>query len=161
MPEFIHIQVQIAQHPSQKDLPDADRELIAAAIAAAEKAYAPYSLFQVGAGLRLSNGKLVYGSNQENASFPAGICAERTALHAAMSQFNEEKVMEMAVVVITGPQDRPVSPCGICRQALLEQERRQGGPIRLMMAVPDGPVYEVASAGHLLPMSFDGSFLRS
>lgn len=161
MPDTIDITVRIVHHPSQGSLADGDRALIEAAIVAAGKAYAPYSRFRVGASLRLSDGTVVSGSNQENASFPAGICAERSALHAAMSQWDQGTVKEMAVVVLSGPKDRPVSPCGICRQALLEQERRQGGPIRLLMAVPNGPVHEVDSAGKLLPLSFDGSFLPS
>ena len=101
------------------------------------------------------------GNNQENASYPAGTCAERTALHAAMSQDPDGVGETMAIVVPSVTGERPVTPCGICRQALLEQEvRQQGAPLRLLMAVPNGPVYEVRRAAHLLPLAFDASFLK-
>ena len=149
------------QHASVKDLSPADQELVKDAYDAALKAYAPYSNFLVGAALRTKRGVVVIGSNQENASFPAGICAERTALHSAMAQDPGAVVDTVAIVVPSVTDQRPVSPCGICRQALLEQEQRQGrSPIRLLMSVPNGPVYELASAGSLLPLSFDASFLE-
>lgn len=148
------------EHDSAETLPAADRQLLLAATDAASKAYAPYSRFHVGAALRFTNGEVTSGSNQENASFPAGICAERTALHAAMSAKPDGVVEAMAIVVPGVAGSRPVSPCGICRQALLEQEHRQGGPMRILLAVPEGPVYELASARSLLPLSFDASFLQ-
>lgn len=148
-------------HASASDLPEADQALLNAAHEAALRAYAPYSNFQVGAALRMRDGRVVLGNNQENASFPAGTCAERTALHAAMA-FDPNGVAEaMAIVVPSVTGERPVTPCGICRQALLEQEMRQKRePLRLLMGVPNGPVYEVRSAGQLLPLSFDASFLN-
>jgi cytidine deaminase len=143
------------------ELPAADQALLKDAHAAALRAYARYSKFMVGAALRTTAGKVVTGNNQENASFPAGICAERTALHAAMSMEPDAIVETMAIVVPSVTGDRPVSPCGICRQALLEQEVRQDRkPIRLLMGTPDGTVHELKSAGALLPLSFDGSFLE-
>lgn len=148
-------------HNSANELPEPDQVLLRAAHAAALRAYAPYSKFLVGAALRTKSGELFTGNNQENASFPAGICAERTALHATMSLDRDTVVETMAVVVPSVKGDKPVSPCGICRQALLEQEARQGGiPIRLLMGAPDGPVVELKSAGALLPLSFDASFLN-
>lgn len=149
------------EHDRVEALPAADQQLVHAAGQAASRAYAPYSRFLVGAALRFTNGTVATGSNQENASFPAGICAERTALHAAMSADPKGVVEVMAIVVPGMTGDRPVSPCGICRQALLEQEHRQGGPLRILLAVPEGPVYELASARSLLPLSFDASFLNS
>lgn len=148
-------------HASASDLPETDRDLLKAAHEAALRAYAPYSKFHVGAALRTAKGEVSTGNNQENASFPAGICAERTALHAVMSLDRDTVVQTMAVVVPSVKSEKPVSPCGICRQALLEQEARQGGvPIRLLMAGGDGPVVELKSAGALLPLSFDASFLN-
>ena len=137
-----------------------DPELLAAAEAVRARAYAPYSNFHVGAALRMGGGTIVTGNNQENASFPAGICAERTALHAAMSHEPEGVVKAIAVVVPSITGERPVSPCGICRQALLEQEHRQGSPMRVLLAVPGGTVYELENARQLLPLSFDASFLK-
>lgn len=127
---------------------------------AAEKAYAPYSNFLVGAALRLKDGSVVTGNNQENASFPAGICAERTALHAAMSQTPGGVVDSIAVVVPQVKGDMPISPCGICRQALLEQETRQGSPMRVLLGTSEGTVIELASAADLLPLHFDRSQLK-
>lgn len=161
MAEPVEIITPVLKHASVDALPEPDRELVRLAHEAALRAYARYSNFQVGAALRMADGKVVTGNNQENASFPAGICAERTALHAAMSQWPDGVVVEMAIVVPSVTGDRAVSPCGICRQALLEQEFRQNAPLRLLMAMLQGPVFEVKRAGHLLPMSFDASFLRS
>ena len=146
-------------HASAAGLSEADQTLLNAAHEAALRAYAPYSNFQVGAALRMRDGRVVTGSNQENASFPAGTCAERTALHAAMA-FDPNGVVEtMAIVVPSVTGERPVTPCGICRQALVEQERRQEGPIRLLMGIVKGPVIETFSAETLLPLSFDSSQL--
>lgn len=155
------VTVEFTHHASVAELSAADQELVKAAHAAALKAYAPYSKFYVGAALRTTDGRVVTGNNQENASFPAGTCAERTALHAVMAQDPATVVETMAVIVPQVSGDRPVSPCGICRQALLEQEVRQGRkPLRLLMAVHNGPVYEMRTASLLLPLSFDASFLN-
>jgi cytidine deaminase len=154
----IGLQLEYLVHDLPEGLPPADRALLELAREASARAYAPYSRFLVGAALRMEDGTVVTGNNQENASFPAGICAERTALHAAMSQWPEGRVVEMAIAVPQVKGDRAVSPCGICRQALLEQELRQGSPIRLLL-VGAGPVFELERAGSLLPLSFDGSFL--
>ena len=99
------------------------------------------------------------GNNQENASFPAGICAERTALHHALAMNPAAVVVAIAVAVPQVAGDAPVSPCGICRQALLEQEARQGSPMRVLLAASSGAVIEVSRAADLLPLHFDASFL--
>jgi cytidine deaminase len=141
------------------ELAAGDRELVERAIKASQRAYAPYSRFFVGAALRLNDGAVEEGNNQENASFPAGICAERTALHHALA-VNPVAVVEVIAVAV--PQvagDAPVSPCGICRQALLEQETRQGSGMRVLLAASSGAVIEVARAADLLPLHFDASFL--
>ncbi len=155
----VSVHIEYLEHSSIGALSKADHALVQAAGAAAERAYAPYSKFHVGAALRLADGAMVTGNNQENASFPAGICAERTALHAAMSQAPQAVVEAIAVMVPDAPGGRPVPPCGICRQALAEQEKRQGRPMRVLLATPSGPVYELAGAEVLLPLSFDASFL--
>ncbi|MBK8499562.1 MAG: cytidine deaminase [Flavobacteriales bacterium] len=141
------------------ELPAIDQELMERASTAAANAYAPYSHFLVGAALRLNTGPIITGNNQENASFPAGICAERTALHAAMSQDPTAVVSSVAVVVPQVKGGMPVSPCGICRQALLEQEVRQGSPMRVLLGTSEGTVIELASAADLLPLHFDRSYL--
>ena len=147
------------QHANWKVLPKEDRELLELAARAARGAYAPYSKFKVGAALRMEDGQVVSGNNQENASFPAGICAERTTLHAAMSVMPKGTVESMAIVVPQVRGTRPVTPCGICRQALVEQERRQEGPMRLLMGIVRGPVIEMFSVDTLLPLSFDSKNL--
>jgi cytidine deaminase len=147
------------QHASWNALPKEDKELLQLAARAAKDAYAPYSKFKVGAALRMDDGQIVPGNNQENASFPAGTCAERTALHAAMAIMPKGTVESMAIVVPQVRGSRPVTPCGICRQALVEQERRQEGPIRLLMGVVRGPVIEMFSVDTLLPLSFDSNHL--
>lgn len=142
------------------DLGADDRALVDVAREAAHRAYAPYSNFLVGAAARMDDGSIVAGNNQENASFPAGICAERTALHAALSARPSARVETMAVMVPQVAGDEPVSPCGICRQALLEQENRQGAPLRMILATASGHAIVIERASDLLPLHFDGSFLK-
>jgi len=153
------IALHYSHHSSWKSLPKEDRELLELAAKVARNAYAPYSKFRVGAALRMDDGSTVTGSNQENASFPAGTCAERTALHAAMTAKPKGAVESMAIVVPQVRGQKPVTPCGICRQALVEQERRQEGPIRLLMGITRGPVIEMFTVDALLPMSFDSGHL--
>ncbi|MBK9176975.1 MAG: cytidine deaminase [Flavobacteriales bacterium] len=144
-----------------EELSPTDRALVERAITAASRAYAPYSHFHVGAALLLDDGSTVEGNNQENASFPAGICAERTALHYALSERPHARVEVIAVAVPQVKGDAPVSPCGICRQALLEQENRQGSAMRVLLASSTGSVLELARAADLLPLHFDASFLKA
>lgn len=143
-----------------EELSPVDGALMERAIAAASRAYAPYSRFQVGAALLLVDGSITEGNNQENASFPAGICAERTALHYALATNPSAVVKAIAIAVPQVKGDEPVSPCGICRQALLEQETRQGSPLRVLLGTSSGWVVEVPRAADLLPLHFDSSFLR-
>ena len=104
-------------YDSQKALPNDVIQLIKAAEEAQKKAYAPYSNFLVGAALRLENGEIISGSNQENAAYPSGLCAERTAIFYASSQFPNQKILQMAVLAgsKTKPTKRPIPPCGDCR----------------------------------------------
>jgi cytidine deaminase len=157
----IHIPVQI--YPDRQSLPKDDALLLNAADGATGDAYAPYSHFRVGAALRLSNGKIVTGSNQENASFPAGICAERVALSAASATSPGIAVTAMALTYIneSGSGSRPVSPCGICRQTLAEYEQRFGRPIRLILGGPTGEIFILNQATDLLPFAFSSQELKS
>ena len=154
-----HEHVFTSRRMNPDELAPVDRDLVERAIAAASRAYAPYSRFLVGAALRMGSGAVVEGNNQENASFPAGICAERTALHHAMAMDPKGVVQCIAVAVPQVKGDAPVSPCGICRQALLEQETRQGAPLRVLLAASSGAVIEIERAADLLPLHFDASFL--
>lgn len=144
----------------KSQLPEEARALIGAAEAAAGKAYAPYSRFKVGAVLLLADGSTIAAANHENAAFPAGICAER----AAIAQHNMYAKIAIVAIAIAyksgnGKEDAPLSPCGICRQSILEAQLHQGSPIRVYMAAPDGEVILVEDASYLLPFHFSGKFL--
>jgi len=144
-----------------QELPEAEKMLVAFAKEAAIKAYAPYSLFRVGAALLLENGQVVTGNNQENAAYPSGLCAERVALFYANANWPKWPVTCMAIAAtsVDGFTARPVSPCGSCRQVLLESEMRFATPIRLLLYGEDA-ICRVDSAADLLPLSFNKGYLR-
>lgn len=127
-----------------------------AAVGATDHAYAPYSKFRVGAAVKLSNGQILSGSNQENASYPAGICAERVVLSSASAGFPGHSVTSLALTYVNerAASDRPISPCGICRQTLAEYEQRSGQPIRLILGGISGEIFIVNRATDLLPFAF-------
>ena len=157
----IQIPMQIFPDRSALDPPDA--QLLEAASVATGDAYAPYSGFRVGAAVRLSNGKIVTGSNQENASFPAGICAERVALSAVSSVAPGIAITDLALTCVNekGESSRPISPCGICRQSLAEYEQRFGQNIRLILGGSTGEIFILAKATDLLPFAFSSQELKS
>jgi cytidine deaminase len=133
-----------------------DAALLSSARSTTVNAYAPYSHFNVAAAARMNNGKVLSGTNQENASFPAGICAERVLLSAVSAVYPNEPVQSLAISY-RGDLDnskRPLAPCGICRQSLAEFERRYHQPIRLILAGMEGEVYVFSSAKDLLPLDF-------
>lgn len=143
------------------ELAAADREIIDQAKEASQRSYAPYSKFQVGAALRLDDGTVVEGNNQENSASPSSLCAERTAVFFANSRFPDKKITDIAIAAQTGGRfvEHPVPPCGACRQVLLESERRQGTPLRILL-YGAGEVYITTGIKNLLPLSFDASFLN-
>lgn len=120
------------------------------------KAYAPYSQFHVGAIARMANGELISGTNQENASYPIGLCAERVLLSAASSIYPDVPIETIAISYnnLHGESDHPIAPCGICRQSLQEYEERTNHPIRLILGGRKGKIYVVEEAGQLLPLAF-------
>ena len=130
-----------------------------AAVEVARNAYAPYSRFRVGAALLLSNGVVVVGSNQENAAYPSGLCAERTALFAAGAQYPNEAV-EILLLVAFSEEDRveSITPCGACRQVLMETSSRHQKPFKVVMAGKEQALVLHDNRG-LLPFAFDGSDL--
>ena len=144
-----------------ENLAPAERELLQAAAAVLDKAYAPYSHFHVGAAVLLDNGEVLTGANFENAAYPMCLCAERSVLAAAVSTHPEGKVVKMAIRVRNPrqPVTSPAAPCGACRQVLVEAEHRQAGDIQLLLQGESGPVYVMETAKVLLPFYFDGSFL--
>lgn len=149
------LRILVYEYNSIWDLPQADQELVLAAREAAQNAFAPYSGFFVGAALRLSDGRIISGNNQENAAFPTGLCAERVALFYAHASHPELPVKALAVTAANknGLVEGPVSPCGSCRQALIESEVRFGEPIRIIL---DGKkkIQVFEDTGNLLPFAF-------
>ncbi|MCD7974171.1 MAG: cytidine deaminase [Candidatus Azobacteroides sp.] len=144
----------------EEQLDTSELELIAKAKDMVRKAYAVYSGFQVGCALRLASGEIITGNNQENASYPAGICAERVALSYANANFPDIPVVSLAIVAYTNGAytTLPVTPCGICRQVLLECEARFNQAIKIYMYGQNG-IHVIDSSRKLLPFSFDKNFL--
>ena len=146
----------------EEDMSAPERELVEAAKKATESSYSPYSHFQVGAALRLHSGEIITGSNQENAAYPSGLCAERTTLFWANSQYPSDAVQVLAIAARTdkGELPVPIPPCGACRQVILETEKRFGNAIKIVLygarecyVIEDG-------VKALLPLSFDAGFLE-
>ena len=135
--------------------------LMQKAVEAREKAYAPYSNFCVGAAILLDNGEVITGSNQENASYPSGLCAERTAIYYAGSQFPNAKILRMAITAgsKTNKTTKPIPPCGACRQSIAEYEVKQESPIEIYFMGETGAVAKSNSLANLLPFGFDKSVL--
>lgn len=134
------------------------QQLIERTISFADNAYAPYSNFHVSAGLILDNGEYLFGTNVENASYPVGICAERTLLGHTISNYPKAKIKTMAIYVDKAV-GGPVPPCGICRQSLLEAELRQEASIQIILISKEGTFIRFNKAADLLPLYFDGSVL--
>ncbi|MRI01708.1 cytidine deaminase [Kriegella sp. EG-1] len=146
---------------SLEELSSKQQHLMQCAISARENAYAPYSKFKVGAAVILSNGEIVIGSNQENASYPAGVCAERVAMLYASAKFPDIKIEAIAITAtsINHKVDSPVTSCGICRQSMAEYEQKQKFPIEILMMGEIGQVIQCDSVLDLIPFAFDSSFL--
>jgi cytidine deaminase len=137
-------------------LAEEDAWLLREAKAVTDQAYAPYSKFHVGAVAMLENGQVVAGTNQENASYPVGICAERVLLGSVATLHPNIPVKSLAISYNSEEvkSDHPISPCGMCRQALLEYETRLKKPIRLILGGMEGKVYVIKTASQLLPFAF-------
>ena len=144
------------------ELPEEQQWLLNEAREVTSNAYAPYSKFQVGAVARMANGEIVAGSNQENASFPVGLCAERVLLASVSSLFPRIPIETIAISYKSENQksDHPISPCGICRQSLQEFEGRVKHPVTLILSGMEGQVYVIDSATRLLPLAFTSEELR-
>ncbi len=136
------------------------RDLISCAQNAAKRSYSPYSEFRVGSAVLLENGEIITGNNQENAAYPSGLCAERTAVFYANSTFPEIPVVAIAVAAWHKGDftDTVCSPCGACRQVIAEVEKRFGTPVKIIMCAKN-KVYEVDTIKTLLPLSFDSDML--
>ena len=143
------------------EVPDDIQSLMNQASEARKKAYAPYSKFSVGAALLLENDEVVTGSNQENASYPSGLCAERTAIYYAGAQYPNVKILKMAITATSQNQKTtsPIPPCGACRQAISEYEVKQDTPIEIYFMGEIGKVVKSNSLANLLPFVFDKTVL--
>ena len=140
----------------KEELSEPEQLLVEAAIEATKRSYSPYSHFSVGAALLLENGKTVIGCNQENAAFPAGLCAERTAIFAAGAQYPDVPVTMLAIAARNSKgelTDEPISPCGTCRQVMIETETRFKHPIRILL-YGRKCIYVLEGIKQLMPLSF-------
>jgi cytidine deaminase len=156
-------QFSFTAYSSSEELTKDDASLLEEARKITKQAYAPYSNFNVGAVAKLSNGKIVAGTNQENASYPVGICAERVLLASIGTLYPNEPVETIAISYNNknGESDYPISPCGMCRQSLVEYEKRTNKTIRLILSGMKGEVFIIEKANQLLPLSFGKDDLKA
>lgn len=159
--EEIKIAASATLYKDVNELSIEDKKLMSKAVEARKKAYAPYSKFYVGAALLLENGEIVLGNNQENAAYPSGMCAERVAVWTAGSTFPGIKIVKLAITASSTitKVDKPIGPCGACRQTLSEYEINQKQPFPVLFMGEVGAVVKTASLLSLLPFSFDSSYL--
>jgi len=157
----IKIESFLEVYPHQKELPETIFSLMQSAIEARNTAYAPYSKFNVGAAILLENNEVITGSNQENASYPSGLCAERTAIYYAGAKYPEVAIKAIAITAKSShkPTLKPIPPCGACRQAIAEYEIKQETPIALYFMGEKGEVVKSDSLENLLPLLFSSKYL--
>ncbi len=150
------IRASFVEYASIDEMIPEDRELAAEAIDAMKGSYAPYSHFNVGAAVRMSNGQIVKGANQENAAFPSGLCAERTAMFAAGAKYPDKDMKSIALVggVYGRITDAPATPCGACRQVMAQYQTKAGKPMSVIM-VGDGTIWKFDRVDDILPLIFD------
>lgn len=155
------ISADLSVFDSEKDLSDDVQELIKQAASIRDRAYSPYSKFQVGAAILLDNGEVITGSNQENASFPAGLCAERTAIFYAGANFPDARILKLVISAksLNYSVTVPTPPCGSCRQAIAEYEVKQETPIQIYFMGESGKIVMADSISDLLPLIFNNSYL--
>jgi cytidine deaminase len=157
----VKIETTLQVYSSITELPMSIQNLMNKAIEARENAYAPYSKFNVGAALLLNNEEIIIGSNQENASYPSGLCAERTAIYYAGAKYPNAKILKMAISASSQKQltSKPIPPCGACRQSIAEYEIKQNQHIEIYFMGKEGKVVKSDSLANLLPLLFDNSVL--
>jgi cytidine deaminase len=146
---------------SVEELAKPIQDLMHLAMQSRDKAYAPYSRFKVGAALRLDDASVVTGNNQENASYPSGLCAERTAIYAAGANYPDAKIDVLAISATSEKHDvlEPIAPCGACRQAIAEYEQKQNQPIQIYFMGTKGRVIHVKALQDILPLAFNNKVL--
>jgi len=159
--EHLKIETTLEVYNTISELSQDIQNLMSEAIEARNNAYAPYSNFNVGAAILLDNNKVVIGNNQENAAYPSGLCAERTAIYYAGAKYPKAKILKMALTASSQNQitDKPIPPCGACRQAIAEYEIKQEQPIEIYFMGAQGKVVKSNSLANLLPLLFESSVL--
>ncbi len=150
------INIEYTEFDSVSDLNGESRELITQAEDNLRGAYAPYSNFKVSSVCQLENGEKVVGTNQENAAYPSGLCAERVAVFAAKSKYPDQNI-DKIVIVTEESNATPFSPCGGCRQVLIEYEMNQKQPIKLILKSGNSTIWEFKSVKDIFPFAFDGA----
>ncbi len=155
-----NILLEYTEYTSLNDLDETDVNLISKAIEIAKKSYSPYSKFPVGAAVLLDNGEVFAGNNQENIAYPSGTCAERTVLNYVHANFPNHKIQVIAITALASSSSIPVTPCGFCRQVLVEMEQNQGEQIKVILHKIDGATYVFESALSLLPLAFEDVYLK-
>lgn len=153
----LEIKTVFYEYNSLEALEQEDKELMEAAVEIRKIAYAPYSQFRVGAAVLMENGTIVLGSNQENAAYPSGLCAERTAIFQAGALYPDQVIKKIAISASSDLREikTPIPPCGACRQSLLEYETKQTEPIEMFFMGASGVVYKSPSIINILPFHFD------
>ncbi|MGX1929897.1 cytidine deaminase [Flagellimonas sp. 2504JD4-2] len=143
------------------ELSQIEQKLLHEAEVARESAYSPYSNFKVGAAVLLENGEIVIGNNQENSSYPSGLCAERVAVFQAGARFPGVVIKTIAISATSENYvvDKPAGPCGNCRQSIIEYEQKQQSPISILLRGEIGPIFKCNSVNDILPLAFSSSFL--
>ncbi|MGM9762590.1 MAG: cytidine deaminase [Candidatus Cryptobacteroides sp.] len=149
------IKISYIEYNSLEEMETADRELAEAAIAMTGNSYSPYSHFSVGAAVRLDDGTIVKGSNQENAAYPSGLCAERTAMFWANANYPDKAMVSIAVAAAQNGQvcKEPATPCAACRQVMVQYQRKGGVPMSVLI-VGDGKIWKFHSVDDILPLAF-------
>ena len=157
----IQIETKLSVFESFEELSQSEKDFMNQAIEIRKKAYAPYSKFQVGAAIVLDNGVVLQGSNQENAAYPSGLCAERVVIFYAGANYPNNKIMKLFISATPSDRDseNPIPPCGSCRQSIAEYEIKQDLPIEIYFMGAKGAVYKSDSLKNLLPFMFDKSNL--
>jgi cytidine deaminase len=157
----INVTSKITVFENIQELPEIEKNLMLKAIEVRKNAYAPYSNFKVGAAILLDNGETVVGSNQENAAYPSGLCAERVAIFYAGATYPEATILKIAITAASENQKTitPIPPCGACRQSIAEYEIRQDSSIEIWFMGETGAIHQSASLKNLLPFMFDNKLL--
>jgi cytidine deaminase len=157
----INIATRFTAFENKNELPHDVQNLIEKAIEIRKKAYAPYSKFRVGVAILLDNGEIVLGSNQENAAYPSGLCAERVAIFYAGANYPDAKILTIAISATSDNfvSKKAIPPCGSCRQSLVEYELKQEKIIEIYFMGEEGEVLKSESVQNLLPFTFDKNFL--